>query len=486
MLRDENGVSSSDYQDYRNRFRQESQLMEWFNHPNIIRVYDFQEESKMLFLVMEYAAGGSLQQQIEKAKQNGKPFSDEETVRMGIDIAAGLAALHKKDVVHRDLKPSNILIDDKGVLKISDLGLAQIPGGSSLRSQLSVVKPHPGTPLYMSPEQEASGAFLRPNSDGYSMALILFEMLTGRNFKMLSPGSTLKKVLPEAPAWLDLLLSQMLADNPKDRPWSGEEVLEELVKGANGSPAVSPAVNSPSSTVKQETVSAAQVSDTVPYTSDSKPVSQSSYDFSEETPPSDSGRPATGRGMNKMAIWIIGSLVLFCLLVILITPKNPSPEATSTPRPTKTTAGYSASKGSSGGSSVSRPTITPRPTPTKDMETCNQVSFVADATIPDGAYVAPGSRFKKTWILKNIGTCTWTKKYALVYSMGDQMGGKSPTYLSYEVEPGQVVDLSLNLTAPSKYGNFNSYWLMQDDEGHLFGWGKNHDQRIWAKITTDK
>lgn len=120
------------------------------------------------------------------------------------------------------------------------------------------------------------------------------------------------------------------------------------------------------------------------------------------------------------------------------------------------------------------------------METCNQVSFVADATIPDGAYVAPGSRFKKTWILKNIGTCTWTKKYALVYSMGDQMGGKSPTYLSYEVEPGQVVDLSLNLTAPSKYGNFNSYWLMQDDEGHLFGWGKNHDQRIWAKITTDK
>jgi serine/threonine protein kinase len=490
LLRDENGVSSSDYQDYRNRFRQESQLMEWFNHPNMIRVYDFQEENKTLFLVMEYAAGGSLQQKIDTAKESGKLFSVDETIRMAVDIAAGLAELHKKDAVHRDLKPSNILIDEHGVLKISDLGLAQIPGGSSMRSQLSTYKPHPGTPVYMSPEQERSGAFLRPNSDVYSMGLMLFEMMTGRNFKMLPPGTTLMKILPEAPGWLDTLLSQMLADNPKDRPWSGEEVLEKLQNGMGGSfAAESPDLSIPSSVSKTEVLPEIIPVDRTP----SEPVksyySMTGDDDDQKTIPSGKRDPVERKSNNKVIFGIIGALAVFFLLAILIKP-GPSPVAnTSTPRPTKTTALYSG--GSSDDQDSEAPAVkwstsTPEPTATKDPETCNQVSFVADATIPDGAYVAPGSHFKKTWILKNVGTCTWTKRYALVFSLGDQMGGKSPTYLSYEVKPGQVVDLSLNLTAPSKYGNFNSYWLMQDDEGHLFGWGKNHDQRIWAKITTDK
>jgi serine/threonine protein kinase len=228
LLRDEVGIGSTEYDEYRNRFRQESQLMEWFNHPNIIRVYDFQEENNTLFLVMEYASGGSLRERMDEKKKNGTFFTAEETVKTGIEIAEGLALLHSRDIVHRDLKPSNILFDAAGHAKVADLGLAQVPGGASMRSQLSVVKPHPGTPAYMSPEQEVAGSYLRPASDIYSLGLILFEMLTGRGYKSLRPGTRLKSLSPDSPDWLDDLLLRMLSDNPKDRPWDGKETLEEL------------------------------------------------------------------------------------------------------------------------------------------------------------------------------------------------------------------------------------------------------------------
>lgn len=248
LLRDDIGVGSSDYDEYRNRFRQESQLMEWFSHPNIIRVYDFQEEDKILYLIMEYADGGSLRQRMDRMKKENRFFNVEETVRVGIDIANGLAAMHQKDVIHRDLKPSNILFDADSRAKVADLGLAQVPGGASMRSQLSVVKPHPGTPAYMSPEQETAGSYLRPSSDVFSLGLILFEMLTGRGYKSLRPGTRLKSLSPDSPEWLDNLLARMLSENPKDRPWDGLEAAEELRKGSGTTsqiPDAKPIIDSP-------------------------------------------------------------------------------------------------------------------------------------------------------------------------------------------------------------------------------------------------
>ncbi|GAP21715.1 serine/threonine protein kinase [Leptolinea tardivitalis] len=231
LLRDEAGIGSSDYEEYRNRFRQESQLMEWFSHPNVIRVYDFQEEDNTLFLIMEYAAGGSLKTRLEKKRISGEFFTVDETIKTGIEIAEGLSVLHKRDVIHRDLKPSNILFDETGCVKVADLGLAQIPGGQSMRSQLSVLKPHPGTPVYMSPEQEISGMYLRPASDVFTLGLILFEMLSGRNYKNIKPGTHLQDMVPQAPDWLDSLLVKMLSENPKDRPWDGAEAADALKSG---------------------------------------------------------------------------------------------------------------------------------------------------------------------------------------------------------------------------------------------------------------
>ena len=107
---------------------------------------------------------------------------------------------------------------------MADLGLAQVPGGPSLRSKLSQPSPHPGTPGYMSPEQEHSGNLLRPASDVYALGIVLFEMLTGRNYNYLKPGTRASELRSGLPDWLNDLLARMLADKPSERPWNGTEV----------------------------------------------------------------------------------------------------------------------------------------------------------------------------------------------------------------------------------------------------------------------
>jgi serine/threonine protein kinase len=147
----------------------------------------------------------------------------EEAVRIATEIAQGLAALHELDAVHRDVKPSNILFDDKGRAMLADLGLAQAPGGPSMRSVMSQAMSHPGTPAYMSPEQASGFGHLSPSSDVYALGAVLFEMLTGRLYANVRPGTPVTKYRKDAPDWLVEALGRMLAETPKERPWDGEE-----------------------------------------------------------------------------------------------------------------------------------------------------------------------------------------------------------------------------------------------------------------------
>ena len=232
LRRDAPGIGSTLFHDCRARFEQESQLGARLDHPHIIRIHDFEESEGELVLAMEYAPGGSLQRLLAKTRQEGQLLPVERAVHIGREVAEGLAAMHAIDVIHRDLKPSNILFDAQGRAKIADLGLAQVPHGPSMRSQLSQPMPHPGTPAYMSPEQENSGAYLTPPSDVYTLGIILFEMLTGRNYKGQMPGTRLRQLRPDAPAWLDGLLGKMLAKDAEKRPWDGEKTAKALQQGA--------------------------------------------------------------------------------------------------------------------------------------------------------------------------------------------------------------------------------------------------------------
>jgi hypothetical protein len=99
---------------------------------------------------------------------------------------------------------------------------------------------------------------------------------------------------------------------------------------------------------------------------------------------------------------------------------------------------------------------------------CDWAAFIKDVTIPDGTEFAPGEVFTNTWRLKNIGTCTWTPDYDIVFSSGAQMSGTTMQMPGY-VAPGQTVDVAVTFTAPSTAGHYVSYWMLRNASGNLFG-----------------
>lgn len=125
-------------------------------------------------------------------------------------------------------------------------------------------------------------------------------------------------------------------------------------------------------------------------------------------------------------------------------------------------------------------TLTTRPV--QALSRCDWAQFVADVTIPDGTKLSAGQNFTKTWRIRNIGTCTWTTSYTLVFSSGSQMGGASPSSLPNTVAPGQTVDVTLSLTAPGTPGNYRGYWLFKNSSGTSFGIGSAGDKSWWVDI----
>jgi len=228
LRRDAPGLGSTEYSDFRQRFQLEAQLGAQLDHPNVIRVYDFEQDGDTLILVMEYAERGSLAEVLARTRQAKRTIPVNDALRLALSIAEGLAALHALDAVHRDLKPSNLLFDKSGVLKVADFGLAQTPDGLSARSLESAPKSHPGTPGYKSPEQQTSGAPLPPASDIYALGLILFEILTGRVYGQQEPGTLPGALLPDLPAQVDHLLTRMLAADPRERFWNGAQAAQTL------------------------------------------------------------------------------------------------------------------------------------------------------------------------------------------------------------------------------------------------------------------
>jgi len=236
ILRRSAGMADGYYERAQARFTLEARLGHRITHANVIRIYKFapDEASGLLVLVMEYAAGGSLMDRMKSG-----PLAIEDALQIARQMAAGLGALHEQDVVHRDLKPSNILFDSTGTVKVADLGLAQpanalqVSGsgfGGSRELQTS-----PGTPAYISPEQESGKPHLPPASDIYALGLILFEMLTGRSYKNQPPVTRLSTLRPDVPAGVDELLAKMLSEDPRQRPWDGaaaEKALDKLLKTA--------------------------------------------------------------------------------------------------------------------------------------------------------------------------------------------------------------------------------------------------------------
>ncbi|MDP1798195.1 MAG: serine/threonine-protein kinase, partial [Planctomycetaceae bacterium] len=216
----------------RKRFLREAQSSAKIRHENIVSIYAV-EEQPMPYIVMEYIPGGTLQQRLD---QTG-PLAVEEILRLGQQIALGLAAAHAQGLIHRDIKPANILMG-AGVeerVKITDFGLARATDDASL-TQSGLIA---GTPMYMAPEQ-AKGQSLDHRTDLFSLGSVLYTMASGRPpFRAPNTIAVLKRVcedtprpirevIPETPSWLSDIIGKLQAKEPDDRFQSAREVADVL------------------------------------------------------------------------------------------------------------------------------------------------------------------------------------------------------------------------------------------------------------------
>src|SRR5215472_6937197 len=204
---------------YSERFQQEARSVARLKHPNILEVFDFGYEAGVAYLVLELVEGGTL------ADRLGRPMDLREVVRLLDQVASALDHAHDHGILHRDIKPSNILIHSDGTPVLADFGLARM--ASSMR-RLTTAGTVMGTPEYMSPEQ-AADEIVGPASDLYSLAVVAYEMLTGRvPFEADTPAATLLcHVTKPVPAPLELkgelsahvgeVLRKALAKRPEDR-----------------------------------------------------------------------------------------------------------------------------------------------------------------------------------------------------------------------------------------------------------------------------
>lgn len=118
--------------------------------------------------------------------------------------------------------------------------------------------------------------------------------------------------------------------------------------------------------------------------------------------------------------------------------------------------------------------VLPTLTPSATALPCNMAQFVYDVSVPDGTALAPGTRFIKTWRLMNIGSCTWTTDYALVFVDGDRLSAPAGVVLPGDVRPGAVIDVSVDLQAPNQAGSYRGNWKLRDAAGVLFGLGRKN------------
>jgi serine/threonine-protein kinase len=218
------------------RFRTEAQAVGKLSHPNIVGIYDFDQEQGMPYFVMEFVEGKDLKSLLK----SNELFPVEKIVSIISDVLQGLAYTHELGIVHRDIKPANIFITNKGQVKIADFGIARLEN-----SELTQVGSVLGTPSYMSPEQ-CLGSGVDARSDLFSTGVMLYEMLTGvKPFQASAASIIIQNVVsknPEPPSQYNLtlphgfdnIIRKALAKNLNQRYQSAAEFREDLQKVLQG------------------------------------------------------------------------------------------------------------------------------------------------------------------------------------------------------------------------------------------------------------
>ncbi|MCL2116940.1 MAG: serine/threonine protein kinase [Planctomycetaceae bacterium] len=223
------------------RFEAEIDALRMLRHPNIVRLNGYGQEGDLLYYVMELVCGASLHKELKK--QRG--FLWQDVTKIGYDVCLALKHGHDRGITHRDLKPANIMLDNSGMVKIADYGIAHCFGNHRLTGSNSVI----GTIEFMSPEQAIAGP-VGPKSDLYSLGAVLYALLCRKppfGAKTLpeivkkhlnEPLEDISRFRQDAPAELVRIIRHILERKPDDRPNNAFLVakrFEELLESEFGS-----------------------------------------------------------------------------------------------------------------------------------------------------------------------------------------------------------------------------------------------------------
>jgi len=306
-------------EEFVNRFRREAKLLAQLQHPHILPVFDYGEADGYPYIVMPFINSGTLANLLQKRQP-----SLAEVRRVMTQLGDALGYAHAQGMIHRDIKPSNVLIDERGNCLLTDFGLARMAESATKITSSGAVM---GTPAYMAPEQGA-GANIDHRCDIYSLGIILYEMVTGRVpytaetpvavvFKHIQdPLPSARKLNPNLPESVELVLLKVLAKNPDDRYQKAEDFVLGIQKAL-------PIVDTATESIPQATLAATQ-------------------DFQSSSPQSVAppAQPVTTISKNpqtrRFPIWIFAAFGIIALAALaaligsnmLAAQVTPSPSAT--------------------------------------------------------------------------------------------------------------------------------------------------------------
>ncbi len=230
------------------RFKREAQTMAKLNHPNIVQGYAVGEEQGLLYLAMELVKGHDQGRSLQDWMNNQQKLEIGDAIHVTLIIADALKYANEMSLIHRDIKPDNMLITEKGVVKLSDMGLAKATDEDMSMTQSGAGL---GTPYYMPPEQANNAKYVDHRSDIYALGCTLYYFLTGElPFKGTSAmelimaktkgtfarARSLNKEIPEK---LDLILDKMIAKDPKSRYQTYDELIRDLQSLGRANPVLS-------------------------------------------------------------------------------------------------------------------------------------------------------------------------------------------------------------------------------------------------------
>ena len=214
------------------RFLREARTAAQLEHDHIVPIYQVGQDKGVPYLAMQLLRGQTLDERLRQ----GPPISTSEVLRIGREIAEGLAAAHGHGLIHRDIKPANVWLEEgSGRVKILDFGLARVANETARLTQDGSIL---GTPAYMAPEQASGSSAVDHRSDLFSLGSVLYRMSTGKlPFPASSSGAMLmalvrddpvppRQINPEIPPAFEALILGLLAKEPDRRPQAAQAVVE--------------------------------------------------------------------------------------------------------------------------------------------------------------------------------------------------------------------------------------------------------------------